>query len=168
MLFRASFIAVFLALSATALEVKSLTLSAEPGHFNASTLGAPASSVTLAGTLRMVALSGAKGWPPAAYIGLQQGPNRNNSVQVLAIRNREIDDHLVVGYRLVVSGKEVKVASLENVSLTATVPVSIVFKNGVASISVNGSPPVEVQTPFREVAPYVSVSSGHAEFAIEP
>ena len=167
-LFRASLIAVLLALSAAALEAKSLTLSADPGHFNASTLAAPAASVALAGTLRMVALSGAKAWPPAAYIGIQQGPNRNNSVQVLAIRNRELDDYLVVGYRLVVDGKEVKVASLENVSLTATVRVSIVFKNGVASISVNGSPPVDLPTPFREVAPYVSVSSGQAEFAIEP
>jgi len=164
----ASLIAFLLALSAAALEAKSLTLSAEPGHFNASTLGAPASSVALAGTLRMVALSRAKAWPPAAYIGIQQGSNRNNSVQVLAIRNREIDDYLVVGYRLVVDGKEVEVASLEDVPLTATVRVSIVFRGGVAKISVNGSTPVELQTPFREVAPYVSVSSGRAEFTIEP
>ena len=146
----------------------SLTLKAEPGQFNANVLGTPVTSVALNGTLRIVAFNGTKAWPSAAYIGVQQGPNRNNSVQVLAIRNRETDDYLVVGYRLVVDGKEAKVASIENVAVAATVRVTIVFKNGVATISVNDGGPTEVHTPFREVAPYVSVSSGEAEFTINP
>ena len=64
---------------------------------------------------------------------------------------------LVVGYRLVVDGKEDEVASLENVRLAATVRVGFAFKDGVTVIRVNGGKPVELPTPFREVAPYVPV-----------
>jgi hypothetical protein len=160
-------VAILVSLSPVAAAAKTLTLSAESGEFNASTLGAAASSTAIAGSFRIVSFSGTRAWPPAAYMGVHQGPNRNNSVQVLAIRNREADDVLVLGYRLVVDGKEAKVASLESVPLAATVRVSVVFKDGVAVIRVNGGKPVELQTPFREVAPYVSVSSGRAEFVID-
>jgi len=161
-------VAILVSLSAVAAAGKDLTLSARSGEFNASTLGSAASSTAIAGSFRIVSFFGTGAWPPAAYMGIHQGSNRDNSVQVLATRNREADHFLVVGYRLVVDGKEVKVASLENVPLAATVRMSVVFKDGVAVIRVNGGNPVEVRTPFREVAPYISVSSGRAEFVIDP
>lgn len=142
-------------------------LAANPGEFNPKTLRAPAESATVAGSFKFLAFNGSKAWPAAAYIGVHQGPNRNNSVQVLAIRNREVDDYLVVGYRLVVDGKEVAVQSIENVPITSTIRVAITFKNGVATISVNGRPPIKVQAPFVSVSPYASVSSGKAEFQID-
>ena len=146
---------------------RALTLLAEPGHFNASTLRPATTSVSLSGSLRILAFAGTDGWPTAAYIGVHEGPNRDESVQVLAIRNRPSDEYLVVGYRLVIGGKEVKVQSFKNVSLRARVQVNISFRNGVATIHVDGAAPTEVPTPFHEVAPYVSVSSGEAEFAID-
>lgn len=146
---------------------RTLSLRAEPGHFNAETLQAAAESVVLKGSMRIRSFAGTDSWPTAAYIGVHQGPNRNESVQVLVIRNRASDQYLVIGWRLVVGGKEVHVHSIENVPLTAQVQVSIAFANGVATIRANGSAPTEVPTPFRKVAPYVSVSSGEAEFAID-
>jgi hypothetical protein len=147
---------------------KKFTLIAEPGKFNASTLSAHAPRHEVTGTLRVLSFNGTEAWPTAAYLGIQEGPNRNRSVQVLAIRNRASDEFLVVGYRMIVDGREVKVDSIENVALGAIVRVGIVFRNGIATIRVNGGPPIEIKTPFREVASYVSVSSGHAEFAIDP
>jgi len=147
---------------------QSLRLSAAAGHFNPKTLSGPSDAVAVAGTLRLLAFDGTSAWPTAAYMGVYEGPNRNNSVQILAIRNRMSDDYLVVGYRLVVDGKEVKVASLQNVPLSSEVRVSVQFKKGAVSMRVNGRPPIELRTPFNSVAPYVSVSSGEAEFSIDP
>lgn len=145
-----------------------ITVAANPGEFNAKTLRAPAESATISGSFKFVAFNGSKAWPAAAYVGVHQGPNRNNSVQVLAIRNRELDEYLVVGYRVVIDGKEVTVQSVANVPISSTVRVAITFKKGVAAISVNGRSPVNVNAPFGSVSPYVSVSSGKAEFQIDP
>lgn len=157
-----------LAFASSAVCAETFTLAANPGEFNPKTLRAPAESAAVNGTFKFLAFTGSKAWPAAAYIGVHQGPNRNNSVQVLAIRNREADDYLVVGYRLVIDGKEVTVQSIENVPISSTVRVAITFKKGVATISVNGRPPVAVNAPFALVSPYASVSSGKAEFQIDP
>lgn len=157
-----------LAFVSSALCAETFTLVANPGEFSPKTLRAPADSAAVNGTFKFLAFTGSKAWPAAAYIGVHQGPNRNNSVQVLAIRNREAGDYLVVGYRLVIDGKEVTVQSIENVPISSTVRVAITFKKGVATISVNGRPPVAVNAPFALVSPYASVSSGKAEFQIEP
>ncbi|WP_156404569.1 hypothetical protein [Curvibacter sp. PAE-UM] len=145
----------------------SLRLSAEPGKFNAKTLAAPTGDVSFRGTARLLAFNSSPQWPAASYIGIHQGTDRNDSVQVLAIRNRPTDDYLVIGYRLVVGGKEVKVESLVNVPVDSSMRIDIRFKNGIASIKVNDRETVEVRTPFKQVAPYVSVSSGEAEFSID-
>ena len=157
-----------LAFVSSAACAETFTLAANPGEFNPKTLRAPAESVAVTGTFKFLAFTGSKAWPAAAYIGVHQGQNRDNSVQVLAIRNREVDDYLVVGYRLVIDGKEVTVQSIENVPTSSTVRVSITFKKGVATIGVNGRPPINVNAPLALVSPYASVSSGKAEFQIDP
>lgn len=159
---------LFLLVVAATAAPKSLTLAAGPGKFNANTLRAAGSTVEINGTMRIVAYAGTKAWPTAAHIGIHQGPNRNHSVQVLVIRNAASDQYLVVGYRLVIDGKEAKVESIENVAIGATVRVGLTFKRGLATIRVNSNAPIEISTPFQEVAPYVSVSSGESEFAIDP
>jgi len=160
-------LALSLVLASTPVFSGSLRLSAEPGKFNAKTLAAPAADISFGGTAKLLTFNSSPQWPAASYIGIHQGPDRNDSVQVLAIRNRPADDYLVIGYRLVIGGKEAKVESLVNVPAGATMRVHIRFKNGVAYVQVNGRDPVEVRTPFKQVAPYVSVSSGEAEFSID-
>jgi hypothetical protein len=144
----------------------SFTLNAEAGHFNAKIIGRPVPALSLKGTIQLTTFNGANAWPPAAYVGIQEGPNRNNSVQVLVIRNRESDGYLVVGYRVVMEGKEVAVSSVENVKPLSLINFTVTYKNGIATISINGRKPIDIQTPFKEVAPYASVSSGEAAFTI--
>ena len=146
---------------------RTLSLRAEPEHFNAKTLEAAADSVVLRASMRIRSFAGTDRWPTAAYTGVHQGPDRNESVQVLVIRNRASDGFLVLGWRLVVGGKEVHVQSVENVPLDAWVQVSLTFASGLANVRVNGSAPTQIATPFRRVSPYVSVSSGEAEFKID-
>jgi hypothetical protein len=144
------------------------TLAAKPGQFQARTLAAPSSKMTFSGTAKLLATASSPQWPAAVYIGIQEGPNRNNSVQVLAIRNRPTDDYLVVGYRLVVGGKEVKVHSIADVPLNSVLKVRIDFTEGLTMLHVNDARAIELATPFKQVAPYVSVSSGEAEFGVDP
>jgi hypothetical protein len=165
---RKAVIGVLVPFAAVIAAPHAVTLRAEAGRFNASTLRPASTSVSLTGSMHLRAFAGTDSWPTAAYIGVQQGPNRNDSVQVVTIRNRQSDDYLVVGYRLVIGGKEVTVKAIENVAIEARVQVEMSFSKGVATIRVDNKPPIEVHTPFREVAPYVSVSSGEAEFAITP
>jgi hypothetical protein len=154
----------FVAMPASA---ETIELSARPGEFNAKSLASPKGEVSFRGTAKLIVRNGSKSWPAAVYIGIHQGPNRNDSVQVLAIQNRASDDYLVVGYRLVVDGKEQRVESLANVPLNSELKVRIRFKAGAASIMVNDGRAIEVQTPFKQVSPYVSVSSGEARFTSE-
>mgnify|MGYP003585078358 CR=1 FL=1 len=158
---------LLLAIGATPAWSASFSLVAKPGQFDARTLAAPSATVTFSGTAKLVTFAGSPQWPTASYIGIQEGPDRTNSLQVLAIRNRSTDDSLVIGYRLVVGGKEVKVESIANIPLHAVWKVRIRFDRGVAHLQVNGTHTVELRTPFKQAAPYVSVSSGEAEFAVD-
>lgn len=146
---------------------ETIRMSAQPGKFDARTLGTPAAAVSFSGTAKLLAFASSPQWPAASYIGIHEGADRNNSVQVLAIRNRPADDHLVVGYRVVVDGKEREVRSITSIPLNAAWNVRIRFTNGVAHLQVNSERAVEVQTPFNRVVPYVSVSSGDAEFKMD-
>jgi hypothetical protein len=142
-------------------------MRAKPGEFDASSFGPPRTEATVKGTLRIVEFDPSSKWPTAAYIGLHQGPNRNESVQVLAIRNHPADDYMVVGFRHIAGGKEVEVRSLQNVPLGSVVRVQIAFRDGVAKVRANDAPAFEVSTALRAVVPYVSVSSGRAEFEVD-
>lgn len=144
-----------------------IRMSAKTGKFDARTLSAPAAAVSFTGTAKLLAFASSPQWPAASYIGIHEGADRNNSVQVLAIRNRPTDDYLVVGYRVVADGKELQVKSITSIPLNAAWNVRIRFVNGVAHLQVNEERAVEVRTPFKRVSPYVSVSSGEAEFTID-
>ena len=158
---------VLLALPSVAL-ADSFSLSAKAGHFDVKTLGPVVAKGTVSATMRIVHFDGGPGWPPAAYVGFYQGPDRNRSVQVLIIRNKDSDGYLVAGYRLIEGGKERKVESLANLPLQATARVSLSFDQGSVTLRLNDQAPVTLRTPFTQVAPYVAVSSSTAEFQVDP
>jgi hypothetical protein len=158
-------IAAFLPLPAPA---DAFTLSAHPGYYNAKTLGSVASKATVSGSLRIVQFNGGNGWPPGAYVGFHQGPDRDQSVQFVVIRNKESDPYVVAGYRVIEGGKEAKVASLANLPVDSVVRFALVFDKGVVTLQMNDQSPVTVRVPFTEAASYVSVSSGTAEFKVDP
>ena len=161
-----SIVLVFVFIAAPAWS-ESIRISAKPGKFDARTLSIPAAAMSFSGTAKLLAFAGSPQWPAASYIGIHEGPDRSNSVQVLAIRNRPTDDHLVVGYRVVTDGRELEVKSITSIPLNAVWNVRIRFDNGVVHLQVNDERTVEVRTSFKRVAPYVSVSSGEAEFTID-
>ena len=145
-----------------------LVLSASPGTFNAKTLSSPFAKGSISYFVSLPKTNGSASWPAAAYIGFHQGPDRNNSVQFLIIKNKETDQFLVSGYRVVEAGKEVKVASLANLPLDAKIPVELSFDNGLVLLKAGNNAPVSFQTALTSVSYYVSVSSGTAEFEVNP
>ena len=145
-----------------------LELSASPGTFSAKTLSSPFAKGSISYFVSMPKTNGSASWPASAYIGFHQGQDRNNSVQFLIIKNKETDQFLVSGYRVVEAGKEVQVASLANLPLDAKIPVELSFDSGLVLIQAGNNPPVSIQTALTSVSYYVSVSSGTAEFEVNP
>ena len=145
-----------------------LTLSASAGYYDAKTLGPSAQAAKLTASVRLVSFNGAQGWPPAAYVGFFHGPNRDQSVQFLVIRNRDSDGYLVAGYRVIEGGKEAEVQSLANLPLDATARVSMSFKSGEVTLRLNDRASLRISTSIAEAAPYISVSSGSAVFDVDP
>jgi hypothetical protein len=164
---RASAFTVVLLCSPNALAV-TFSLSAHPGYFNAKTIGHAGAKSVVSGSMRIVKFNGGHGWPPAAYVGVQRGASRDESVQFLVIRNKETDSYLVVGYRVIQGGKETTVKSLANLPLGSAVTFSLVFDRGIITWRMNDRDPITVRAPFTEATPYVSVSSGIAEFKVDP
>jgi hypothetical protein len=145
-----------------------IELSANPGEFNAKTIGTSSSRGEISALLQITKFNSAKAWPATAYIGFHEGKNRDNSVQFLIIRNHETDTYLVAGFRVIENGREVKVASLANLSLDAKPQVSISIESGLVTLKLSSVDPVTFRTHLNRVSPYISVSSGTAEFNIAP
>lgn len=161
-------ISLLLAVSVQVAFAAPIVLSAEPGSFNGQPIKGHASSNQIKGSILIRSFKPEPSWPPAAYMGMYQGQDRNNSIQAVVIRNKPSDKFLVVGYRLVVEGKEAKIASITNVGLHEPIKVNMSFTGGVATLQINQSKPVVVHTPFSNVGTYVSVSSAEAVFEIAP
>lgn len=156
---------LFLSLVANA---QKITLSANPGEFNPKSLGPASSHGSLSATFKLIKFNRSKAWPTAAYIGFYQGPNRDNSVQFLIIRNQETDNYVVAGYRVIEDGRQTKVESLTNLPLDTAAKVNLSFEKSVVTITLNNQHSRTFRVPMTEVTPYASVSSGTAEFNVVP
>jgi len=141
-----------------------LKLSAPPGQYQASDLGTPSETATIALKMSITAFDKDAQWPPAAYVGFYQGTNRNKSVQFMIVRNKQTDNYMVAGYRVIEEGQQTKIVSLENIELKKPVDISMSFSKGTVTLSFNHGQPIEVHTNLTVVTPYASVSSGTAEF----
>ena len=161
-------IIVLFALISQATSAETLRLTAKAGEYLAGPIGESANKVHISTSFKLTALDGIAAWPPAAYVGFFQGPNRNESFQFLIIRNGGNAPDLTVGYRVVEDGKEKSVASLANIPLDASASVKLSFNKGVVTISYENQTPITVKTKLTKATPYVSVSSGTAEFKMLP
>lgn len=160
--------AVLLALVLQSTNAETLLLKAKPGEFLANPIGDPADTVNISTSFRLTAFDNNAAWPPAAYVGFFQGRNRNESFQFLIIRNGGNAPFLTVGYRVIEDGKEKSVASLANISLDASASVDLTFSKGNVTIKYENQTPVTVKTRLTKATPYVSVSSGRAEYKMCP
>ncbi len=164
----AACLGVLLAALAVAGCSETVRLSAPPGQFNARTLGEAKADLSFSSSARLLAFNPSPAWLPAAYVGVHEGADRGNSLQVYAAREQPSDAELALHYRVIVGGQQVRTQRIGQVPLKGEWKVAIRFQSGVADVQVEGGPSLRVTTPFRQVAPYVSVSSGEAEFVVRP
>lgn len=161
-----TFLAIVVMTASTVAIAEKIQLNAKPGEFNAKTIGSASTKANISASLRITKFGSASTWPTAAYIGFHQGTNRDNSVQILIIRNRETDSYVVAGYRIIEGGKEVKVVSLANFPPDAVVRIEASFDKGDVTLKVDEMSPLTFHTKLSSVSPYISVSSGDAVFFI--
>lgn len=164
---RRAILAGTLLVSACPAFAETVTLTARPGYYNVQTIGDASPGGMVSGSVRMVAFNGTPSWPPGAYIGFYEGPDRSESVQFVVIRNHGEDSHLTAGYRVIENGQETKNEGLAEIPLDATLHVSLRIRDGSCYLTLNDSPEVTIRTRLKLVSPYVSVSSGSAEFTLD-
>ena len=161
-------ITVLFALVSQAVSAETLRLTAKPGEFLASPIGESADIAKISTSFKLTAFDSIAAWPPAAYVGFFQGPNRNESFQFFIIRNGGNAPYLTVGYRVVEDGKEKSVASLVNIPLDSSASVNLSFNKGIVTVTYGNQTPITVKTKLTKATPYVSVSSGTAEYKMRP
>lgn len=157
-------VAVFMPLVAIA---DAFSLSAEPGQFRRRSLGLPAGKISVSVSMRMLKFNSSQGWPSAAHVGFHQGADLKQSVRFFVIGIKETDPYLVAAYRVFEDGKETKEERIANLPVQSVVRVTLSFDGGIVTLRMNNHPPITVSTGFTQVAPYVSVQSGTAEFEVD-
>ncbi|MBT3037748.1 MAG: hypothetical protein KUF75_10150 [Candidatus Thiodiazotropha sp. (ex Ctena orbiculata)] len=145
---------------------KHAKLSAPPGHYDSVDLGAASEELEIDVKMYFTNFDRNADWPPGAYVGFYDEKNRNNKFQFLIMRNKKTDNYVVAGYRVIENGKEVKVASISNFALNEKVSHKLKYSIGKVKICLSGHLPVEITTKLKKVIPYISVSSGEAEFEV--
>ena len=145
-----------------------LSLSAAPGEFDAKTLGAHTVKTAITATIQLTKFRGTKAWPAGAYFGFHEGEDRKNSFQFVLMRNTNADSRLITGYRILKDGKEQTAQVIERVPLDVHAKIKLSFDNGLVVLQVGKGDPIRIKTSLRKVAPYVSVSSGSANFDVAP
>ena len=146
---------------------KTFNISAKLGEYKTKAIGEFSKKQKVSAIIKIVKFNSNDSWPPAAYAGFYQGRNRDYSIQFLMIRNKKEDKYLVAGYRIITNGKEEKVASIKNIDIGAKVKIDMSIINGVVTLSLDDSKPIEIQTRLKDVKPYIAVSSSNASFVIK-
>ena len=147
---------------------ETLLLTAGSGEYSAGPIGDAAETVSISTSFRITAYDSSPDWPTAAYVGFFQGENRNESFQFILIRNGGNAPYLTAGYRIVENGEESHVKSLANLGLDSIAIIKLEFNKGTVTVKYGKQDPIQVKTNLTKVTPYVSVSSGSAEFEMRP
>lgn len=143
------------------------TLQAESGEYNLIELDESAEEISFSVNLGLTRYDSDAEWPTAAYAGVYQGRNTNDSVQFFISKDRPSDSHLIAGYRVIEFGQQVRRVNLSKLQLDQKAQVNISFVRGLVTVSMQGVEPVTIETELDVVKPYISVSSGAASFSID-
>ncbi|MGI9296015.1 MAG: hypothetical protein ACR2PS_18685 [Pseudomonadales bacterium] len=143
------------------------TLEAMSGEYNLVELDESAEEVSFSVKLKLTGYNSNADWPPAAYAGVYQGRNTNDSVQFFITKDRPTDNYVVAGYRVIEFGQQIKRVHLSSLELDRRANVHISFAHGLVTVALEGVEPVKIETDLDFVKPYISVSSGTAKFAID-
>jgi len=159
---------VLFALVFQSASAETLLLTARPGEYSAGPIGDDAETLSISTSFRITAYDSGPDWPTAAHVGFFQGENRNESFQFIIVRNDGNAPYLTAGYRIVESGEEAHVKSLAYLGLDSSAIIELEFNKGVVTVKYGKQESFKVKTNLTRVTPYVSVSSGSAEFEMRP
>ena len=107
-------------------------------------------------------------WAPTAYVGILEGPDLRDSVQVMLSRNLPTDPLARVEYRVFSSGKLESEGSLLEIDSRTPVEVRLEFHTGKVRLTVNEKVTDAFSTQLKLVKRYAAVSSGSAEIKFAP
>ena len=147
---------------ATAAHAETLTLGAAADSYSTQALAASSDAFGLEMLVASTSERGSERWPPAAVVGISDGPDRRNSLQLFLVR--EGMSRVSVGLRMVLDGVEVKTQEIGALPAFGPATITLSFREGNASIQVNPNPPIRVTTPFDRAIPYVAVNSCTVRF----
>jgi len=146
-----------------------IDMDASAGHYDVKTVGDLSEISRLAISFRMTKQYSYAQWPSAAYASFYQGQDRSHSFQFLIIKDPGIkESEMAVGYRMIEGGKEKAKVYLATVDASSYTDATLEFNKGEIKINYGGQKPIIVKTHFQKVTPYISVSSGMAEFKMHP
>ena len=146
---------------------ETLVIDAKPGRFDISTIGESADMVKISTSIKLKAIDDSFYWPAAAYVGFFEGPDRGESFQFVYFRNNGgRKPFLIASYRVIEGKREKFRNELAKYPLNASINVNLIFNKGVITILLDDQKPITVKTRLTMVTPYVSVSSGIAEFKL--
>jgi len=157
---------LFLSLSFVGYSEPIIVLTAPPGHYDFHDFGDETTQDKATVELKIIEFDPSNEWPTGAYFGFYDAMDRNNSVHFLLMRNKQIDNYCVAGYRIIENGKEVAKKAIAKFEVNDPVTVTIVFDKGNVEIKLGNGQIVTLETKLKSVIPSVSVSSGKAYFDI--
>jgi hypothetical protein len=145
---------------------ESITLTAEHEAVHVKSLASPQSTNELSAKVKFLKFDGSESSPAAAYVGFYQDLQKESSVQLALVHDRQ-SPHLVARYTLIEQGRETQSEQLAIVPADGTIRLFLRFNEGTVMVGMDGIQRT-IQTTFTHVAPYLSVASGTAEFAVQP
>ena len=154
-------------LSAGGALAANLQIKAARGEVKEEAFGQVMDKGELHATLRLTAFTGSDAWPATAGVGLRYGPDGRSGVHVVALRQREDDKQLTLGYRIMDNGQQIRFQTLGKAPLNSSQQVLLFFKRGQLHVRLNEGQAQAIQSPLVQGQPFVLVSSGSAEFTVD-
>ena len=141
-----------------------IVLTAPGGYFDQFELQKPTAMQNISLSIELVEFNHGTQWPPSANFGfVEDNDPEIYNVQITLIKNKEDDDYLVAGYRIIEDGTEVKSEAILNLKTDEYLRIKARIKNGVIYASLNNKS-IKIHTPLHEPEPYVSAVSAKAIF----
>lgn len=143
-----------------------IQLKATRGEVKEEVIGAVMDRGELRVSMRLTAFKGSDAWPATAGVGLRYGPDGRSGVHVVALRQREDDKQLTLGFRIFENGQQIRFQTMGKAPLNSNQQVLLYFKRGQLYVRLNDGPAQAIQSPLVQGQPFVLVSSGSAEFTV--
>ena len=148
---------------------RTIELEASAGYYEDKTIGDLSEISKFLASFRITKQYLDSKWPSAAYAGFYQGQDQSDSFQFLIIKDPNVkNSEMAVGYRIIERGKEKTKVYLATIEASSYTNATLECNKGKITIRYDKQKPIIIKTHLKKVIPYISVSSGTAEFKIHP